>query len=82
MTFSLLKEVAKELQALLSQGYSRARIDGRARSLDEPIALEPRRVPSAVRDSYTMASRPKHRPIGGRFVLCSGICPVEAMDWQ
>ncbi|HWX23595.1 MAG TPA: excinuclease ABC subunit A, partial [Vicinamibacteria bacterium] len=33
----------KELSSLLSQGYSRARIDGRPRSLDEPVVLEPRR---------------------------------------
>jgi excinuclease ABC subunit A len=34
----------KELQALLAQGYTRARIDGRARRLDEPLVLEPRRT--------------------------------------
>jgi excinuclease ABC subunit A len=34
----------KELAALLAQGYARARIDGQARSLDEPVLLEPRRA--------------------------------------
>jgi excinuclease ABC subunit A len=33
----------KELSDLLSEGYSRVRIDGRLRSLDEPVTLEPRR---------------------------------------
>jgi excinuclease ABC subunit A len=33
----------KELQALRAQGLKRVRIDGRARSLEEPAALDPRR---------------------------------------
>jgi excinuclease ABC subunit A len=33
----------KELADLLAQGYSRARVDGRVRGLEEPLLLEPRR---------------------------------------
>jgi len=33
----------KELQALKAQGLKRVRVDGRARSLEEPVALDPRR---------------------------------------
>ena len=33
----------KELAALVADGHARVRIDGRVRSLDEPLALDPRR---------------------------------------
>jgi excinuclease ABC subunit A len=33
----------REIAALAAAGHGRARIDGRARSLDEPLALDPRR---------------------------------------
>ena len=33
----------KELAALAAEGYLRARVDGRVVSLEEPLALDPRR---------------------------------------